>query len=220
MAAKYNFNAQYCTYFDDPRGLLLLRTRPDQSCYQPLALNEIVTDGTREDIRVNTDLFHTLPYRFTEFKYLVTPNEFYTNYEKLIMPFDMATWVLLWMTFGLTFVIIFVINRMPKKFRVAVYGDRVNMPTYNAVGVFFGIGQTRLPKENFSRILLLLFIWFCLIFRTCHQYMRKPLPETLDDLRDQNYTVILHKDNSKLYNDDVALLRIVHYRILTDRRER
>lgn len=76
------------------------------------------------------------------------------------------------------------------------------MPAHNAVGIFFGIGQTKLPEEYFSRFLLLLFIWFCLMFRTCYQSknfefitsdMRKPMPETFEDLAYWNYTIFAAK---------------------------
>jgi hypothetical protein len=72
-------------------------------------------------------------------------------------------------------------------------------PAYNALGILFGISQLRLPRESFSRFILLLFIWFCLIFRTCYQSMmfefmtsdmQKPLPASLDDLIKMNYTIV------------------------------
>jgi hypothetical protein len=74
-------------------------------------------------------------------------------------------------------------------------------PAYNALGIFFGISQLQLPRESFSRFILLLFIWFCLIFRTCYQSMmfefmtsdmQKPLPASIEDLRDMNYTIVFH----------------------------
>lgn len=73
------------------------------------------------------------------------------------------------------------------------------MAGFNAMGQFFGIGQTKLPREFFSRCILLLFIWFCLMFRTCYQSMmfefitsdmRKPTPETFEDLVKYNYTIV------------------------------
>jgi hypothetical protein len=93
----------------------------------------------------------------------------------------------------------------------------IKMPAYNAVAIFFGIGQTRLPAEHFSRFIWLLFIWFCLIFRTCWQSkmfefmttdMRKPLPASIDDLREMNYTIVLmtsymmefHRFNDEIIN--------------------
>jgi hypothetical protein len=87
------------------------------------------------------------------------------------------------------------------------------MPAYNVVSIFFGIGQTRLPVENFSRFVWLLFIWFCLIFRTCYQSklfefmtsdMRKPLPESVDDLREMNYTIMLmDKKMFHIFNQEI-----------------
>jgi hypothetical protein len=80
--------------------------------------------------------------------------------------------------------------------------DVIN-PAYNALGIFFGISQLRLPRESFSRFVLLLYIWFCLIFRTCYQSMmfefmtsdmRKPMPESIDDLRKMNYTIVVDRD--------------------------
>jgi hypothetical protein len=85
----------------------------------------------------------------------------------------------------------------------------INDPAFNAVGIFFGIGQTQLPRKNFSRIILMLFIWFCLIFRTCWQSMmfefmttdmRKPLPETIEDLRAMDYTIVLINSAYGEYN--------------------
>ncbi|KAG5668712.1 hypothetical protein PVAND_016640 [Polypedilum vanderplanki] len=73
-------------------------------------------------------------------------------------------------------------------------------PGYNALGAFFGVSILELPRESLSRYILIIYIWFCLIIRTCWQSMmfefmtsdmRKPLPETLDDLRELNYTIVI-----------------------------
>ncbi|KAG5667697.1 hypothetical protein PVAND_015668 [Polypedilum vanderplanki] len=76
----------------------------------------------------------------------------------------------------------------------------INNPAYNALGSMFGISQLRLPQESSNRIALLLFIWFWLIFRTCYQSklfefmttdMRKPMPTSINDLSEMNYTIVL-----------------------------
>ncbi|KAG5666517.1 hypothetical protein PVAND_014538 [Polypedilum vanderplanki] len=54
------------------------------------------------------------PCGSTDFYYLVTENEFYTNYEKVLMPFDLTTWILLFVTISLTFVIIFGTYGLPQ----------------------------------------------------------------------------------------------------------
>ncbi|KAL7028260.1 hypothetical protein ACKWTF_005781 [Chironomus riparius] len=137
---------------------------------------------------------------FDDIKYdlIVTPGFPYSPYEKLFLPFDLTTWILLATTFGITFITIFIINRLPIKTKNFVYGRKIYTPTLNVVSIFFGIAQARLPTENFSRFILILFVIFCLIFRTCFQSKsfefltsepRRPPPTTLKDLKAQNYTV-------------------------------
>ena len=139
------------------------------------------------------------PFAIENHYLLITPSELYTNYEKLFFPFDQTTWILLTLTFSIAFAVILVVNQLPRWIRNYVYGDGVEMPAYNMVGIFFGIGQVRLPRHYFSRTILILFVWFCLIFRTCYQSMmfefttsdmQKPLPETLEDLFEHNYTIV------------------------------
>jgi hypothetical protein len=162
------------------------------------------------------------PYGVFEFYYLVTENDLYTNYEKLLFPFDVTTWILLLITHGLTFGCIFGLHLCPRWIRQIVFGrgeqimkkkhflnntlkfSGINRPAFNALGIFFGISQFRLPRESFCRFILLLFIWFCLMFRTCYQSklfefmtsdMRKPLPASIEDLIKYNYTIITLNDS-------------------------
>lgn len=100
---------------------------------------------------------------------MVSAPEPYTNYEKMLLPFDSTTWYYLMGVFCSAFIGIFVLNRTPKLFRDLVYGKNVNMPSFNVIGTFFGIGQTKLPDNNFGRIILMTFIIFCLVFRTAYQ---------------------------------------------------
>ena len=129
----------------------------------------------------------------------VTPAEKYSAYEKLFLPFDLQTWLLLTLTFILTFLSIFIVNRLSKSARSLVYGHRVETPIWNVIRIFFGISQTKLPSQNFPRFILILFIYFCLIFRTCFQskffeFMtsvpRRDPPKTIQDVIERNYTVI------------------------------
>lgn len=138
---------------------------------------------------------------------LATPGELYTSYEKLLLPFDDATWMLLNVTFLIAFIAIVIINRLPKFIQTRFYGRNVQTPTLNVVSTFFGFSQLKFPKENLPRFKLVLFIFFCLIFRTCYQSkmfefltsgLRKSPPKGIQDLLDRNYT--LYSDgNDKLY---------------------
>jgi hypothetical protein len=94
----------------------------------------------------------------------------FSSYEKILMPFDPATWRYLLMTFGIAIFVIFVVNEVNfSLFQNLFYGKGVKTPTFNMIGTFFGVSQTQLPEENFPRILLVTFIFFCLIIRTAYQ---------------------------------------------------
>ncbi|CAG9805812.1 unnamed protein product [Chironomus riparius] len=129
---------------------------------------------------------------------VATPGERYTAYEKLWLPFDETTWILLISTFLLAFIGIFVVNYMPKFIQQRVFGEKVQTPALNVISTFFGISQYKLPIRHIPRFILMMFVFFCLIFRTCYQsklfeFMTKeprhPPPKTVADLKARNYTV-------------------------------
>jgi hypothetical protein len=147
----------------------------------------------------------------------MTPSEKFTNWEKVLLPFDEEIWKFLVITFGLAFSSVFLVNRMPKYFKNLVFGEGIKIPAYNILGTFFGIGQLKLPEGNFARILLMIFILFCLIVRTAYQgkfyinigrtllnrdpvlgvlfemmtkEIHKKPPETIEDLYNRNFTII------------------------------
>jgi hypothetical protein len=142
-------------------------------------------------------------YKDINIGFIIPPSEAYSNYDKLLMPFDFDTWIYLISTFTGAFLLIFIINLMPKFFQNLVYGQNVKSPSFNVIGSFFGIGQITLPVNNFGRIVLIAFIIFCLIIRTAYQgvlfelmvkEIRRPLPQQLQELFDQNYIFVVHDD--------------------------
>lgn len=107
------------------------------SCVQDLQQEDFVMHHES----VFTKLFNvTCNYAFHQ-QTLVTmysPPDPYTNYEKMVMPFDVDTWMYIGITFLAAFIIIFFINFLPKRFRDVIYGERVTSPTLNTIGTFFG----------------------------------------------------------------------------------
>ncbi|KAG5671310.1 hypothetical protein PVAND_001515 [Polypedilum vanderplanki] len=163
----------------------------------------------------NLDFHYTLPFTDTEYFYLISYNDLYNNYEKLLFPFDATTWLLLLLTFGLTLITILVLRFASQYIRTIIYGKGVKTPGFNALSIFFGISQIKLPTELFCRIILILFIWFCLMFRTCWQSkmfefmttdMRKPLPASIEDLKEMNYTIVLPNfgDSNKVHDEFIS----------------
>ena len=148
-------------------------------------------------------LHSTLTFFENRVKLLVTPGEPYNIYEKLLLPFDEATWICLMITFLIAFFTVFVINLFSEKVRELFYGKGVRTPTLNIMSTFYGISLNVVPQRNFPRILLMVFISFCLIIRTCYQsklfefmttLMRRPPPQSLDDLFMRNYTIYTYEN--------------------------
>lgn len=145
-------------------------------------------------------LGHFVSYFLEEkVSFLLSNAEPYSAYEKLLLPFDDLTWLFIVIVFIYAFLSIPIINMISMNLQNKIYGKFVTTPTLNVIGTFFGIGQQTLPDENFPRILLITFIVFCLIIRTAYQSLlfeyvaadiRKPLPKTIDELFQMNYTVI------------------------------
>lgn len=152
------------------------------------------------DIKSVTVTSHHVTTTFSQIEmiFMITPSLKYTNFEKMALPFDSMTWIFLFLTFFIAFFVIFFVNRLSMKYQVIIYGEGVKMPAFNIVGTFFGIGQTRLPTSNFPRMILVFFVYFCLVIRTAYQgvsynmltnEMRRPEITQIKDLFENNYTI-------------------------------
>jgi hypothetical protein len=119
--------------------------------------------------------FNHITSTFSENKHIfvVTPAEKYTNWEKVVLPFDFDTWKYLGVTFTIAFLMVIVVKFLPDFVRIIIYGEGVKHPAFNILGTFFGIGQLKLPIGNFARIILIFFIIFCLVIRTAYQGKKK-----------------------------------------------
>ncbi|CAG9810966.1 unnamed protein product [Chironomus riparius] len=143
---------------------------------------------------------------------ITTPGELYTSYEKLWLPFDDATWTILISTFLIAFAATFVIYQLPIIIQIGVFGENVKTPSLNVFSTFFGIPQIKLPKSHIPRFILILFVFMCLIFRTCYQSKlfefltsepRRIAPQTLQDLVDNGFKVYWTEDNDGKLNKTI-----------------
>jgi len=135
---------------------------------------------------------------YREIIVVVPLGDFYSGFEKLFLPFDDATWILIAMTFAIGLMTILIVTQLSLTIRNFVIGRDVTAPTVNLFAAFFGLGQTQLPGRNFGRFLLMLYIIWCLIIRTGYQGVlydllkgdgSKPQNLQLDDFINNNATV-------------------------------
>lgn len=88
-----------------------------------------------------------------------------TSFQKLVRPFEIFTWLFFGGAILFGFTIITYLQFQSATAREFVYGKDVHNPYLNLVVVIFGGSQHLLPKRNFSRFLLMVFILFCLVIR-------------------------------------------------------
>ena len=139
----------------------------------------------------------TYPVGMMVCTFLVPPGEPYSDLQRMFMMFDSATWIWIGITLSIGLVTIQIVNFAPKFVQNFVFGRNIQTPTLNLLSVFLTGGQIKLPRRNFARFVLILFIIWSLIIRTCHQSMyfelmqadlRKPTIQTFDELFGSNLT--------------------------------
>ena len=101
---------------------------------------------------------------------LVIPRgAFISPYRKLLAPFNLLVWMLLMAIVLVGVIIIFMLKFHSKTAYEFVVGKGINYPFLNMLAAIFGISQWKLPRKNFARFLLLMFLMFCLIIRCLYQ---------------------------------------------------
>ncbi|XP_055615243.1 uncharacterized protein LOC129761543 [Toxorhynchites rutilus septentrionalis] len=92
-----------------------------------------------------------------------------TAFEKLFRPFTAIIWWMITTMVVGAVIVISMIECKPVSVRDFVYGRGIRTPYLNLIQVFLGVGMHVLPTRNFSRTLLFLWIYFCLVLRTLYQ---------------------------------------------------
>ena len=82
----------------------------------------------------------TSAFADTSLIFIMTPSPKYTDWEKVLLPFDEAVWMYLIITFLFAFIIVMIISFMPQKVHNVVFGMHIQHPGFNITGAFFGIG--------------------------------------------------------------------------------
>lgn len=154
----------------------------------------VCSDGFHGDIYFIT----SVPFISESIAFLVPPGEPYTAFEKMILPFDDNVWLAILVTLGFSLSVIQIINFTSEKVQNFVYGRKIQTPTLNFIDIFLNGGQSKVPQRNFARFLLMLFIIWSLIIRTCYQSqyfkflqadMRKPRINSYEELVAKNFSV-------------------------------
>lgn len=169
------------------------------------------------------NLHFSMDYYQEEFTFVVTPAQTYSSYEKLVLPFDIITWICLISTFLIAFLSIFIVSKTSIGFQELFYGGQDQTPALNTLRIIFGSPLNKLPTNNFTRILLILFLYVCLVIRTAYQGVffemittdiKKRTPQTLEEIIALNYTIYTipkHRESTEAADYVIEIFRSYGY---------
>lgn len=191
----------YSLYLNPYIQTSVLRPTNNYFLFQKLSMDLLFYMGDIRSYHTTSKFtFVTTPFSFVNNYIVVPPPQEYNGYEKLMLPFDETTWIMLAVVFAVGFLVIFVLNFANKEIRAFVFGCHVTTPSLNVTAIFFGISQITLPGRNFARFIVMTFILFCLIIRTAYQgkmfeFLQKNITkseiQTIDELVERNFTLFV-----------------------------
>jgi hypothetical protein len=151
----------------------------------------------------------TPPISYGHLTFLVSHGQQYTPFEKLFLPFDLFTWIMIIITFFIGYFTILIIYQFPQNVQNFVFGRNNRQPSLSLTQIFFGIGLIRTPGRNFARFIFISFTLYCLIIRTAyqgkmfeflHSNAEKPVPKTMQELIDQQTPVLIMDELETYFN--------------------
>lgn len=164
-----------------------------------LALARLYLLASRRRVADSTVAYFGFPVVF-----VVPPDRSLNDFEKLLMPFDTAIWLLLVSVLIVALLVIVLANWKLRRLGYYVFGSINQHPTMNLIVVMVGGTQSKMPKQCFPRFLLMMFIVLCLVLRSAYvgslfnflqlnKYFNTI--ESIDDMFEQGYDVYMYKSD-------------------------
>ena len=129
-----------------------------------LMMGNLFLTSDRMKFMTNSHSYSSMPLIM-----IVPPGEPLTSFEKLFHPFQPTVWYFLLSVFGFGIFVIFIINYQSDNVQRLVFGDGTRYHYLNMLLIIVGGSQIKLPRSNFARSILMMFLMFCLVQRTLHQ---------------------------------------------------
>lgn len=150
---------------------------------------------------------------------IVPKGEKFTVFEKFFMPFQSIVWFLLFLTITTGIVVILIINSKLRHLKSFIFGNGIKHPLTNMLIIIVGSQQHAVPKRNFARFLLTMFIILCLVLRSIYQgslYLflqsdgRHKEVQSIEELISKNYQLLIHDSFVETVENDSRILRLSH----------
>ncbi|KAG4066557.1 hypothetical protein HA402_007193 [Bradysia odoriphaga] len=146
------------------------------------------------------------PYLYSSILFAVPKGKAYTALQKLFLPFKMQIWIVMAIMLLCALIATTFLSETKLKF---LTGECNRTPFLNTISVLFGGVVTVLPKRNFARTILIIWIFGCIVLRSAFdgslfEFIQKPrnLPSarTFPELIARNYTLYMTTSIYQLLN--------------------
>lgn len=142
----------------------------------------------------------TYAYHTSNLVWVVAPGKPLTSFERFKKPFHPKVWTCLILTFFIGVCVITVINCQSRRLRNFVYGANINYPMLNMINIMLGGALNILPRRNFARFILGLFMMYSLVMRNAYtgslfQFLKASEQtqeiRNMEDMRAANYSFMV-----------------------------
>lgn len=96
---------------------------------------------------------------------MLPPGSLLSSFKKMFRPFGTIVWMFISGTLLIGFFVISLLEFQSQPIKDLFYGEGVSNPYLNVLAALFGGTQRILPKKTFARIILMVFLMYCLVIR-------------------------------------------------------
>lgn len=158
----------------------------------------------------------TTSYLNDQIVLVVPPGREWTALEKLILPFSFSLWLLILACLLVGLFVIYIIKRQSTAIQNFVFGSGVANPYLSMLVGLIGGSQSVLPKRNFARFLLMMFLLYSVVIRTVYQGSFYHLMQSgshdkevqsIEEMIEKDFTFYAFKGNEDAYEGIVDAKR-------------
>jgi hypothetical protein len=95
----------------------------------------------------------------------IPPGELYSDYEKMLLPFDTSIWIAIGLMIVTASLTILAIKLKPPEVQEVIFGEKNRSPFMNFISILLNGSQISKMTGNVPKILLMTMIFWSLIFR-------------------------------------------------------
>lgn len=212
-------NNAFLKVFEKHRDLKIVEltesTRNQEKNSQIFIFNEAQFSKDDDSFSRISQVYITFPLAIMRNRFLVTRGLSYTPAEKMILPFDRWSWILIISSVAIGFIVIGVtVHIVPKSIKHLTIGEMTSDPSFNLVRIVFGMQLTRVATGNCARLLVMIFILFCMVMRTAYQAksfefvtgnVRKSTPSSVQELLDRRIPIIEQYDERHMLHGKLKI---------------